>query len=94
LVSHNKNKRKKHLRNIDISQQIAQKSSQEQFEDCMTWVPYESSSQSVRPSPSSQIAVMSFHDYPMIASTPNSECRSVYDNLPRIWVNPHAKSAS
>jgi len=37
--------------------------------------PYESCSQSVRPSPASQIAVTSCHDYPLTSSAPDGGCR-------------------
>jgi hypothetical protein len=49
--------------------------------------PYESCSQSVRPSPSSWIAVTSCHWYQLISSAPNSGCRYVYNNQPKILSN-------
>jgi hypothetical protein len=44
--------------------------------------PYECQPQSVRPSPSSCTAMMSYHESPLTSSAPDSRGRWLYTNLP------------
>jgi len=46
---------------------------------------YESCWQSGRPSPSSQLAALSHHDYPLMSSAPGGGCREECSNPPKIW---------
>lgn len=48
--------------------------------------------QSVRPSPSSCIAVQSSHNYKVTSSAPCSGSRQLFNNLPKTWANQYTIS--
>jgi hypothetical protein len=80
-VSHFKNENRK-----THTYEIAEKPPQQQFEGNITLSavikPYDSGSQNVRlsPSSSSQIAMMSCHDYPLTAPAPNGGVDNKYSS--------------